>query len=445
MIRDLKRETRIVLRRVDLKNPENIEAYLNMDGYAALEKAITQHTPEEVIDIVERSGLRGRGGAGFPTGRKWKFVRSAQGETKYIICNADESEPGAFKDRLILENDPHSIIEAMTIAGYAAGAQTGYIYIRGEYQLSQQRMKNALVQAYNAGYLGKSILDSGFSFDIHLHGGAGGYVCGEETALIESIEGKRAEPRRKPPYPTTDGLWGCPTVINNVETLANVPAILLNGADWYNQIGTEQSKGTKVFTLLGHVNKRGYIEVPMGITMREIIDNFAGGMLPGSSLKLAMTGGSSGSIVPADLQDVPLAYEAFRDAGIFLGSGSLLICDQSTCIVDLVRVVFNFFKKESCGRCAPCRIGSRKGHEILTRISRGEGRLDDLDNLQRFADHLTEGANCGLGNAVGIPLTGAMKYFREEIKTHIVEHRCPAGVCPMQTVHQAQYERIGMR
>lgn len=444
MTKPQKRETRIVLRRVDLKTPEKIDSYLNMDGYAALEKALTQLNPAGVIDIIDRSGLRGRGGAGFPTGRKWKFVRSTPGDTKYIICNADESEPGAFKDRLILENDPHSIIEAMTIAGYAAGAQEGYIYIRGEYQLSQQRMRDAVKQAYQYGYLGKNILDSGFHFDLHVHGGAGGYVCGEETALIESIEGKRAEPRRKPPYPTVNGLFGCPTVINNVETLANVPPIILNGAEWYQQFGTEQSKGTKVFTILGHVNQRGYIEVPMGITMREIVQDYAGGMLPDSLFKLAMTGGSSGSIVPAALQDVPLAYEAFREAGIFLGSGSLLICDQSTCIVDLTRVVYNFFKKESCGRCAPCRIGSRKGHEILTRISEGKGRLDDLENLERFAHHLTEGANCGLGNAVGIPLTGAIKYFRKEIEAHIIDHHCPAGVCAMQAVQPASYERMGV-
>ena len=440
-----KREKRIVLRRVDMKDPGKIEGYLNSEGYIALEKALLELSPEKVIDQIDRSGLRGRGGAGFPTGRKWKFVRAAKGETKYIICNADESEPGAFKDRLILENDPHSIIEAMTIAGYAAGAKEGYIYIRGEYQLCQQRFMDAIAQARQYGYLGENILGSSFSFDIHLHGGAGGYVCGEETALIESIEGKRAEPRRKPPYPTTEGLWGCPTVINNVETLANIPPILLNGPEWYSAIGTEQSKGTKVFTLLGHVNKRGYIEVPMGTSMREIIENFAGGMQEGSFFKLAMTGGSSGSIVPAALQDVPLAYEAFRDAGIFLGSGSLLICDQTTCIVDLLRVVYNFFKKESCGRCAPCRIGSRKGHEILTRISQGEGRSDDLENLQRFADHLTEGANCGLGNAVGIPISGGMKHFRNEIEAHIVDHKCPAGVCAMHKIPQTQYERIGVR
>ncbi len=445
MTLDHKREKRIVLRRVEQKEPGKIEGYLHSDGYMALEKALLELTPEKVIDLIERSGLRGRGGAGFPTGRKWKFVRAAKGDTKYIICNADESEPGAFKDRLILENDPHSIIEAMAIAGYAAGAQTGYIYIRGEYQLCQQRFREALAQAYQYGYLGENILGSGFCFDIHLHGGAGGYVCGEETALIESIEGKRAEPRRKPPYPTNVGLFGCPTVINNVETLANIPPILVNGAEWYSAIGTEQSKGTKVFTLLGHVNKRGYIEVPMGVTMREIIENFAGGMQPGSFFKLAMTGGSSGSIVPAALQDVPLAYEAFPEAGIFLGSGSLLVCDHQTCIVDLLRVVYNFFRKESCGRCAPCRIGSRKGHEILTRISQGEGRLDDLENLQRFADHLTEGANCGLGNAVGVPLSGAMKYFEEEIKIHIVEHRCPTGVCTMKTEPHSHYERMVAR
>jgi NADP-reducing hydrogenase subunit HndC len=441
----LAKQTRIVLRRVGKTDPEKIEYYLAYDGYKALEKAIKQLTPPEVIEEISRSGLRGRGGAGFPTGTKWKFVRSTVSDQRYIVCNADESEPGAFKDRLILENDPHSIIEAMLIAGYACGATEGFIYIRGEYKLCQERVRLALQQAQEFGFLGENILGTDFSFHIHLHVGAGGYVCGEETALIESIEGKRAEPRRRPPYPTTSGLWGKPTVVNNVETLANVAPILLNGADWYQKIGTEKSKGTKVFTLLGHIQQRGFIEVPMGTTMREIVDEFAGGMLPGSTMKLAMTGGSSGSIVPASLQDVPLAYEAFQEAGIFLGSGSLLICDQSTCIVDLVRVVFNFFSKESCGRCAPCRIGSRKGREILTRIAAGEGRRDDVDNLAWFASHLTEGANCGLGNAIGIPLSGAIKYFREEIEAHIEERRCPASVCRMQTVPTLQAERYGVR
>lgn len=431
---------RIVLRRAELIDPERIEDYLAEDGYAALRKALTMMTPQQVIEEVQLSGLRGRGGAGFHTGMKWSFVRKSAGDTKYVICNADESEPGAFKDRLILENDPHSIVEAMAIAGYAVGAREGIIYIRGEYQKSQRRMRAAIEQARERGFLGKELFGTGFSFDIHVHSGAGGYVCGEETALIESIEGKRAEPRRKPPYPTTHGLWGKPTLVNNVETLANVPPILLYGGSWYNQIGTEESKGTKVFTLLGHVNHIGYIEAPMGVTIRQIIDQYGGGLPEGSRLKLVMTGGSSGSIVPASLQDVPLGYEAYRKAGIFLGSGSLLICDQTVCIVDLLRVVFNFFSKESCGRCAPCRIGSRKGHEILTRIADGLGMPEDLDTLASFATHLTEGANCGLGNAVGIPLTGGMEYFQDEIAAHVMDRRCPAGVCNMSGILHKVYE-----
>jgi len=432
------KEERVVLRRVGKINPEKIEEYLSTEGYQALGKVISEMKSVEIIEEIKLSGLRGRGGAGFPTGLKWDFVRKAAGNQKYIICNADESEPGAFKDRLVLENDPHSLIEAMAIAAYAVGATKGIIYIRGEYKKSQERMRLAIRQAYEHGYLGNRILGHEFQFDLQVHSGAGGYVCGEETALIESIEGKRAEPRRRPPYPTTSGLWGMPTLINNVETLANIPAILLKGADWYQTLGTVESKGTKVFTLLGAVNNKGYIEVPMGTTMREIIDEYAGGMLEESEFKLALTGGSSGSIVPVSLQDVPLAYEAYQEAGIFLGSGSLLICDQNTCIIDLLKVVFNFFKKESCGRCAPCRIGAKKGFEILNRISAGQGRSGDLETLEMFADQLREGANCGLGNAVGIPLTGGIKYFREEILTHIEERICMAQTCPVAKVEQPE-------
>ncbi len=432
------KEERVVLRRVGTINPDNIEDFLSMEGYQGLVKVISEMTPVEVIEEIKHSGLRGRGGAGFPTGLKWDFVRKATGKQKYIICNADESEPGAFKDRLVLENDPHSLIEAMAIAAYAVGATKGIIYIRGEYKKSQERMRLAIRQAYEKSFLGNRILGQEFQFDLQVHSGAGGYVCGEETALIESIEGKRAEPRRRPPYPTTSGLWGMPTLINNVETLANIPAILLNGADWYQTIGTSESKGTKVFTMLGTVNHKGYIEVPMGTTMRQIINEFAGGMMEGSEFKLALTGGSSGSIVPVSLQDIPLAYEAYQEAGIFLGSGSLLICDQNTCIVDLLKVVFNFFKKESCGRCAPCRIGAKKGFEILNRISTGQGRPGDLETLEMFANQLREGANCGLGNAVGIPLTGGINYFKDEIIAHIEDGICIAGTCSVANVAQPE-------
>lgn len=424
-------EQRIVLRRAGKIDPESLEDYLLHDGYRATAKALTEMSPQEVIEEVTRSGLQGRGGAGFPVGRKWQFVAAAQGRKKYVICNADESEPGTFKDRVILESDPHAIIEAMIISGYAIQAHEGYIYVRGEYPLAQERFQRAVEQARQHGLLGKNILGSGFAFDIHLHSGAGAYICGEETALIESLEGKRGEPRSRPPYPTTYGLWGQPTVVNNVETLANVPPIILNGGDWYRQFGTPSSPGTKVYCILGNVNRRGVIEVPMGITLREVIAIYAGGMQDGAAFKLAQTGGSSGSVIPATLQDTPLDFEAHRKTGVSLGSGALLICDERTCIVDLAKVLLQFFRFESCGKCTPCRIGTQRAYEILTRLTEGQGELADLDALARLADHMERLSNCGLGQTAAVPLRDMLKHFRTEVEAHIRLGVCPSGVCPM--------------
>lgn len=426
-------EKRVVLRRAGIIDPEEIEDYILHDGYAALGKAVTEMTPPQVIDCLKKSGLRGRGGAGFPTGTKWGFVAKEKSEKKYVICNADESEPGTFKDRLILEGDPNSIIEAMALAGYAVGADEGYVYIRGEYALARERLENAIHQATEMGFLGKNIFGSDFSFEIHVHSGAGAYICGEETALLESIEGKRGQPRSRPPFPTTEGLWGKPTLINNVETMANVPPIILNGPDWFRSIGTPSSPGTKVYTVLGNVNVTGLIEVPMGITLREVIAIYAKGMKAGSSLKLAQTGGSSGSIIPASLQDTPMDYDSFSKAGVSLGSGALLICDEDTCVVDLAKVLLNFFRTESCGKCSPCRIGTQKGYEILDNISKGAASAKDLNQLSELADYLYQMSNCGLGQTAGTPLNDILKYFRAEVDAHIVLHSCPAGVCKIQT------------
>ncbi|MEA4908032.1 MAG: NADH-quinone oxidoreductase subunit NuoF [Chloroflexi bacterium] len=424
-------EQRIVLERAGLIDPDSIEDYIVHDGYQTFGKVLSSLSPQQVIAEIEKSGLRGRGGAGFPTGAKWRFVAKAQGERKYVICNADESEPGTFKDRLVLEGDPHSIIEAMAIAGYAVGANEGYIYIRGEYLLAQERLKRAIQEATEYGILGANIFGSGFDFDIHIHTGAGAYICGEETALIESIEGKRGEPRPRPPYPTTNGLWNMPTLVNNVETLANIPAILRHGASWYRSIGTPSSPGTKVYTMLGNVNVTGLVEVPMGITLREVITIYAKGMRNGSSFKLAQTGGSSGSIIPASLQDTPMDFDSFMKAGVSLGSGALLICDEDTCVVDLARVLVNFFRNESCGKCNPCRIGTQRAYDILTNISEGTGQLRELDDLQILSEYLEKLSNCGLGQTAGAPLRDILKHFRAEVEAHIRLKVCPTGACAM--------------
>jgi NADP-reducing hydrogenase subunit HndC len=424
-------ENRIVLQRAGIIDPNNIEEYIIHDGYEALGKVIAGMKPQEVIDAVTKSGLRGRGGAGFPTGLKWKFVAGAKGDKKYVVCNADESEPGTFKDRLILEGDPFSILEAMTIAGYTVGSSEGYIYIRGEYALARQRLEAAIVSAKEMGFLGKNIFNSDFSFELHLHSGAGAYICGEETALLESIEGNRGEPRARPPYPTTNGLWDKPTLINNVETLANIPAIIREGPAWFRAIGTPSSPGTKVYTILGNVNVTGLIEVPMGITLREVLTIYAKGMKDGANFKLAQTGGSSGSIIPASLQDTPMDFDSFNKAGVALGSGALLICDEDTCVVDLAKVLMNFFRVESCGKCTPCRIGNQRAYEILDQISEGVGTLSDLDDLESISDNLYQLSNCGLGQTSGTPIKDVLKYFRAEVEAHIRLKVCPTGVCSM--------------
>ena len=424
-------EKRIVLERAGIIDPNNVEDYILNDGYQALGKVLTSMTPEETIKELEKSGLRGRGGAGFPTGTKWRFVARAPGAPKYVICNADESEPGTFKDRLVLEGDPHSILEAMTIAAYSIGAREGYIYVRGEYALAQERLETAIVQSKEMGFLGKNIFGTDFNFEIHIHSGAGAYICGEETALIESIEGKRGEPRARPPYPTTNGLWGKPTLVNNVETLANVPSIIRNGAEWYRKIGTPSSPGTKVYTILGNVNVTGLIEVPMGITLREVIAIYGKGMKNDSSFKLAQTGGSSGSIIPSSLQDTPMDFDSFNKSGVALGSGALLVCNEDVCVVDLAKVLINFFRVESCGKCNPCRIGNQRAYQILTSISEGTGTLKDLDNLQLLSDYLYQMSNCGLGQTAGTPIRDILTHFRAEVEAHIRLKICPAGVCSM--------------
>ncbi len=424
-------EQRIVLERAGIIDPESIDDYIIHDGYQALGKVLTEMKTEDVIATLKKAGLRGRGGAGFPTGTKWGFVAGTKSAKKYVVCNADESEPGTFKDRLILEGDPHSIIEAMVIAAYAVGADEGYIYVRGEYELAQSRLKIAIQQAKEYGILGKNIFGSGFSFELHVHAGAGAYVCGEETALLESIEGKRGEPRPRPPYPTTDGLWGKPTLINNVETLANVPAIIRHGADWFRTFGTPSSPGTKVYTILGNVNKTGLVEVPMGITLREVISIYAKGMKNGASFKLAQTGGSSGSIIPASLQDTPMDYDSYAKAGVSLGSGALLICSEDICVVDLAKVLMQFFKFESCGKCNPCRIGNIRALQTLDRISEGLGTEADIDTLLMISKNLYEMSNCGLGQTAGAPLKDIINHFRAEVDAHIKLKVCPAGVCAM--------------
>jgi len=427
-------EQRIVLKRTGIIDPDSIEEYIVHDGYFALGKVLTEMKPDKVISILKESNLRGRGGAGFPTGTKWGFVAGIKADKKYVICNADESEPGTYKDRLILEGDPHSIIEAMVIAGYAVGADEGYIYVRGEYKLVQTRLLNAIKQAKEMGFLGENIFNAGYEFDLHIHAGAGAYICGEETALIESIEGKRGEPRSRPPYPTTNGLWDKPTLVNNVETLANVAPIIRNGAEWFKSFGTPSSAGTKVFNIMGNVNSTGSIEVPMGITLRDVISIYAKGLKDGAVLKLAQTGGSSGSIIPANLQDVPMDYNSFANAGVSMGSGALLICSEKTCVVDLAKVLLNFFRFESCGKCNPCRIGNQRAYQILLRISEGLGSMKDLDDLQDISKWLYEMSNCGLGQTAGSPLKDILNHFRAEVEAHIVKKECPAGVCSMSGI-----------
>jgi len=429
------KQTRIALRNTGIINPESVEEYIARDGYRALGRVLSQMTPEEVIEWVKKSGLRGRGGAGFPTGLKWEFSARAEGCPKYVVCNADEGDPGAFMDRSILEGDPHSVLEAMAICGYAIGAGRGYVYVRAEYPLAVQRLELAIKKAREYGLLGENIFGTGFSFDVEIRVGAGAFVCGEETALLASIEGRRGEPRPKPPFPAQGGLWGKPTVINNVETWANIPPIILKGPEWFAGIGTEKSKGTKVFALAGKVNNTGLVEVPMGTTLREIIFDIGGGIPGGKEFKAAQTGGPSGGCIPARYLDVPVDYESLTRLGAIMGSGGLIIMDETTCMVDLARFFVEFVQDESCGKCAPCRIGTRRMLEILDRITRGQGRDGDIELLEELGRGIKAGALCGLGQTAPNPVLSTIRHFREEYEAHIYEHRCPAGVCKALTTY----------
>ncbi|MBP3896460.1 MAG: NADH-quinone oxidoreductase subunit NuoF [Mogibacterium sp.] len=423
-------QLRLALRNCGKIDPEDIDEYIARDGYLALNKAVNEMTPDEVIQTVLDSGLRGRGGAGFPTGKKWMFAAGKRGEVqKYVACNADEGDPGAFMDRSILEGDPHAILEAMAIAGYAIGANQGYIYVRAEYPIAVDRLKIALAQARDYGVLGKNIFGSGFDFDIDLRLGAGAFVCGEETALMTSIEGNRGEPHPRPPFPAVKGLFESPTVLNNVETYANVPQIILNGAEWFNQYGTETSKGTKVFALGGKVNNTGLVEVPMGTTLREVVEEIGGGVPNGKKFKAAQTGGPSGGCIPAKSYDVPIDYESLKAIGSMMGSGGMIVLDEDNCMVDIAKFYLGFTVSESCGKCTPCRIGTRRMLEILEKISEGRGELEDLDKLDELAHYIQANALCGLGQTAPNPILSTLEHFRDEYEAHIVEKRCPAGVC----------------
>lgn len=422
------KQTRIVLEDCGVINPESIREYIARDGYFGLAKAL-QMKPEEVIDTIKKSGLRGRGGAGFPTGLKWEFAAKAEGSPKYIVCNADEGDPGAFMDRSIIEGDPHRVLEGIAIAGYAVGASQGYVYVRAEYPLAVRRLYKAIDDAHELGLLGKNILNSGFDFDIDLRLGAGAFVCGEETALLNSMMGKRGEPRPRPPFPANEGLWGKPTVINNVETFANVPVIMRRGYEWFNSIGTEKSKGTKVFALAGKINNNGLAEVPMGTTIREIVFDIGGGLPDGKEFKAVQTGGPSGGCIPAQCLDTPVDYESLAQLGTIMGSGGFVVMDQNTCMVDLAKFFLEFVQSESCGKCAPCRIGTRRMLEILDRITKGEGKEGDIETLEELGQSIKETALCGLGQTAPNPVLSTIRFFRDEYEAHIHEKRCPAGVC----------------
>ena len=424
-----KKQKRIALKNCGVIDPEQIDEYIAFDGYKALEKVLTSMKPDEVIDVISKSGLRGRGGAGFPTGKKWSFAKNEKSEQKYVICNADEGDPGAFMDRSILEGDPNCVLEAMAIAGYAIGANQGYIYVRAEYPIAVDRLKIAINQAREYGLLGKNIFNSGFDFNIDIRLGAGAFVCGEETALLESIEGKRGQPRVKPPYPASQGLFGKPTIINNVETLANVTKIILNGADWFASIGTENSKGTKVFALGGNVNNVGLVEVPMGTTLREIVFDIGGGIPNGRKFKAAQTGGPSGGCIPAEHLDTPIDYESLSSIGSMMGSGGLIVMDDSKCMVDIARFYLDFTVSESCGKCTPCRIGTKRMLEILTRMCEGKGEADDLYKLELLANSIKKSAICGLGQTAPNPVLSTMKYFKDEYIEHVSYNMCRAGQC----------------
>ncbi len=428
-----KKQHRVVLKNCGLIDPENIDEYIAFDGYKALEKVLTSMTPEEVIKEVSDSGLRGRGGAGFPTGRKWEFAKNSVADQKYVACNADEGDPGAFMDRSVLEGDPHSIVEAMAIAAYAIGATKGYVYVRAEYPIAVKRLQIAIDQAQEYGLLGKNIMGKGFEFDLEIRLGAGAFVCGEETALMESVEGKRGEPRPRPPFPAVKGLFGKPTLLNNVETYANITQIILNGASWFASIGTEKSKGTKVFALGGNINNVGLVEVPMGITLREIVYDIGGGIPNGRKFKAAQTGGPSGGCIPEEHLDTPIDYESLIAIGSMMGSGGLIIMDDSTCMVNLARFFLDFTVDESCGKCPPCRIGTKRMLEILEKMVAGKGQVGDVEKLEKLALNIKRSSLCGLGQTAPNPVLSTIRYFREEYDAHIKEKRCPSGECKAMT------------
>ncbi len=424
-----KKQKRIALKNCGVINPEDIDEYLAFDGYQALEKVLTEMSPKEVIEEIKNSGLRGRGGAGFPTGKKWELTRASEGKQKYVVCNADEGDPGAFMDRSILEGDPHSVLEAMAIAAYCIGANKGFIYVRAEYPIAVKRLQIAINQARDYGLLGNHIFDTNFNFDIEIRLGAGAFVCGEETALLESIEGKRGQPRVKPPYPATAGLWGKPTLINNVETYANIAQIILKGSKWYSSIGTENSKGTKVFALGGNVNNIGLVEVPMGTTLREIVYDIGGGIPNGRDFKAAQTGGPSGGCIPKEHLDTPIDYESLKEIGSMMGSGGLIVMDDTKCMVSLAKFYLEFTVSESCGKCTPCRIGTKRMLEILEKLCNGEGSELDIYKLEKLAVNIQKASICGLGQSAPNPVISTLKYFREEFRQHAIAKECKALEC----------------
>ncbi len=424
-----KKQHRIALRNCGVINPEVIDEYIGTGGYEALGKVLTEMTPDDVIKVLLDSGLRGRGGGGFPTGLKWKLAKQNEADQKYVCCNADEGDPGAFMDRSVLEGDPHVVLEAMAIAGYAIGANQGYIYVRAEYPIAVDRLKIAIEQAREYNLLGKDIFGTGFDFDIDLRLGAGAFVCGEETALMTSIEGKRGEPRPRPPFPAQKGLFGKPTILNNVETYANIPQIILNGPEWFAAMGTEKSKGTKVFALGGKIRNTGLVEIPMGTTLREVIEEIGGGIPNGKKFKAAQTGGPSGGCIPAEHFDIPIDYDNLISIGSMMGSGGLIVMDEDDCMVDIAKFFLEFTVEESCGKCTPCRIGTRRMLEILTKITKGQATMEDLEKLEELCYYIKENSLCGLGQTAPNPVLSTLRYFRDEYEAHIKEKRCPAGVC----------------
>ena len=424
-----KKQKRIALKNCGVINPEDIDEYIAFDGYRALSRVLMEMSQDEVIDTIDKSGLRGRGGAGFPTGRKWRSTKEAKGDKKYVVCNADEGDPGAFMDRSILEGDPHSVLEAMEIAGFAVGAEKGYIYVRAEYPIAVHRLQIAINQAREYGILGRNIFGTNFKFDIEIRLGAGAFVCGEETALLESIEGRRGQPRVKPPYPAEFGLWGCPTLINNVETYANIAQIILKGSEWYSSIGTKNSKGTKVFALGGNVNNVGLVEVPMGTTLREIVFDIGGGIPNGREFKAAQTGGPSGGCIPKEHLDTPIDYESLKEIGSMMGSGGLIVIDDTKCMVCLAKFYLQFTVSESCGKCTPCRIGTKRMLEILEKLCNGEGTEYDIYRLEKLAVNIKKASICGLGQSAPNPVISTLKYFREEFRQHAIEKECKAMEC----------------